>query len=64
VRLLFERSGASQGELMIDGPRVVETEGVFAEGDQPCCPSSLKKTYYVWKSGSLVVSKVELQPAP
>lgn len=63
--LLYERANVAQGEVQLDGPRIVESEGIFGESDQPCCPSSLKKAYYVWKGDGLVVSKVEAAaPAP
>jgi hypothetical protein len=47
---------------MAQGPRLVESEGVYGEADPPCCPSSVKKAYYVWKADGLVVLKVELAP--
>lgn len=62
VEILYERTDVAQGEIRVDGPRLAESEGVFAEGDQPCCPSSLKRTFYVWKGSSLVVSHVESAP--
>lgn len=60
--LLFERTRVAQGELAVQGPMLVETEGVYSDGDAACCPSSTKHTYYVWKGGSLVVSRVEAAP--
>ncbi|MHB0914721.1 MAG: hypothetical protein ACYC5A_05155 [Thermoleophilia bacterium] len=60
---LFEKKGVVQGELAVDGPRLVESEGVYAAEDDACCPSSFKRTYYVWKDGGLVVSSVVAQPA-
>lgn len=60
--LLFERTRVAQGEVAVQGPILVETEGVYNDDDAPCCPSSTKSTYYVWKGGSLVVSRVEAAP--
>ena len=59
---LFERTGLAQGGLSVKGPALVESEGVFAPGDAECCPSSAKRTYYVWKGDALVVSRVEATP--
>jgi len=60
---LFERLGVAAGELQVEGPRLVESEGIYLEADPDCCPSRIKRTYYVWKDGSLVVLKVEAAPA-
>ncbi|MDO8736536.1 MAG: hypothetical protein Q7K29_05570 [Thermoleophilia bacterium] len=60
--LLFERTRVAQGQVAVQGPMLVETEGVYADGDAACCPSSTKRTYFVWKGGSLVVSRVEAAP--
>lgn len=62
VEVLYERTDLAQGGIKVDGPRIVESEGLYGDGDQPCCPSSLKRTFYVWKGGSLVVSRVETAP--
>lgn len=61
--LLFERRGIVQGEVAIDGPRIVESEGIYSARDDACCPASFKRTYYVWKDGGLVASSVVAQPA-
>jgi len=61
-RLLFTQKDVPQGELRTDGPRLVETGGVYAPGDDPCCPSSFKRTYFVWKDGALSESGVEARP--
>lgn len=60
--VLFERTRVAQGEVAVQGPMLVETEGVYDDDDAACCPSSSKRTYYVWKSGGLVVSRVEAAP--
>ena len=60
--VVFERKGISQGELAVDGPRIVETEGLYNAEDAPCCPSSLKRTIFVWKEGALVGTSVLAQP--
>lgn len=60
--LLFERTRVAQGEVAVQGPMLVETEGVYSDGDSACCPSSTKRTYFVWKGGSLVVSRIEAAP--
>lgn len=60
--LLFERTRVAQGEVALQGPMIVETEGVYADGDAACCPSSTKRTFFVWKGGSVVVSRVEAAP--
>lgn len=60
--LLFERTRVARGEVALQGPMLVETEGVYSDGDAACCPSSSKRTYYVWKGGSLVVSRIEAAP--
>ena len=60
---LFERTDVSQGELSVKGPSLVESEGVYAPGDPECCPSSAKRTYYVWKGDSFVVSRIEAAPS-
>lgn len=60
---VYEHTGVPHGEVVIDGPRIVEHEGVYSPDDDPCCPSQVKSTYYVWQGGSLVVSKVEIAPA-
>lgn len=60
--LLFERTRVAQGEVAVQGPMLVETEGVYSDGDAACCPSSTKRTYFVWKGGSLVVSRIEAAP--
>ncbi|MBE0428559.1 MAG: hypothetical protein IBX61_01650 [Thermoleophilia bacterium] len=62
VELFYERSNVAHGELTAAGPQLVEREGVFAEGDAPCCPSSMKETHYVWKGDWLVVSRIETGP--
>ncbi|MEW6020097.1 MAG: hypothetical protein AB1760_18725 [Pseudomonadota bacterium] len=62
IRLIFEHRGVARGQVAVDGPRIVETEAVYAEGDEACCPSSQKRTIYVWKGGTLVVSRVEAAP--
>ncbi len=59
---LFERTRVAQGDLSIKGSMVVEGEGVYAAGDRDCCPSSAKRTYYVWKGNGLVVSRIEATP--
>ena len=59
---LFERTRVAQGELSVKGSMLVESEGVYAAGDQECCPSSAKRTYYVWKGDGLVVSRIEATP--
>jgi hypothetical protein len=61
--MLFERRGVVRGEVTVDGPRIIEAEAVFAPGDEDCCPSQSKRTFYVWKDGSLVESRVEAAPA-
>ena len=60
--LLFERTRVAQGEVTLQGPMLVETEGVYSDGDAACCPSSTKRTFFVWKEGSLVVSRIEAAP--
>jgi len=62
VEILFERTDIAQGEVKVEGPRIIENEGMYTESDQPCCPSSLKRTFYVWKGDTLVVSRVESAP--
>jgi hypothetical protein len=62
VQVLFKRKGVAQGEIRVDGPRIVEQEGLYLPDDGACCPSQLKISYYVWKDGSLVVSSVEQAP--
>ncbi|MHB0866350.1 MAG: hypothetical protein ACYC29_01770 [Thermoleophilia bacterium] len=59
---LFDHGNVARGALEVQGPRLVESEGIYAEGDQPCCPSQMKKTYYVWQGDGLVVSRVEAAP--
>ncbi len=59
---LFERTRVAKGEVMFQGPMLVETEGIYAPGDEECCPSSSKRTYYVWKVDGLVVSRIEAAP--
>ncbi|MHB1390290.1 MAG: MdtA/MuxA family multidrug efflux RND transporter periplasmic adaptor subunit [Thermoleophilia bacterium] len=59
---LFDHGNVAQGALEVQGPRLVESEGVYAAGDQACCPSQMKKTYYVWQGDGLVVSRVEAAP--
>lgn len=61
--LLFERKDVPHGQVLFDGPRIVETEAVYGEGDEPCCPSGQKRTYFVWRDGGLVESRVEAVPA-
>lgn len=60
--VLFERSRLAQGEVSLQGPMLVESEGVYSAGDPDCCPSASKRTVYVWKSGGLVVSRIEAAP--
>jgi len=60
---LFERTRVAKGEIRVQGPMLVESEGVYGAGDSECCPSSLKQTYYVWKGDGLVVPRVEAAPA-
>jgi hypothetical protein len=62
-KVVFARKGVVRGEVTIDGPRIVETEAVYAAGDESCCPSQSKRTLYVWRDGSLVVLRVEAAPA-
>lgn len=62
TELLYDRSSVAQGEVEVQGPRLIESEGMFADGDEPCCPSAIKSTVYVWKGGGLVVSRVESAP--
>lgn len=61
--VLYERRGVVRGEITVDGPRIIEAEAVFAPGDEDCCPSQSKRTFYVWQDGSLVESRVEAAPA-
>ncbi|MFA5801665.1 MAG: hypothetical protein WC911_04225 [Thermoleophilia bacterium] len=63
AEVIFRETGVAQGEATFQGPRLVVTEGVYAPGDPLCCPSSIKLTYYVFKDGALVVSKVEAAPS-
>lgn len=63
AEVIFRETGAAQGEATFQGPRLVVTEGVYAPGDPLCCPSSIKLTYYVFKDGAMVVSKVEAAPS-
>ncbi|MEK6535920.1 MAG: hypothetical protein AABZ63_00330 [Actinomycetota bacterium] len=60
--VLFERSRVVQGEVSVQGPMLVESEGIYSTGDPDCCPSASKRTIYVWKAGSLVVSRIEAAP--
>lgn len=60
--VLFERSRVAQGEVSVQGPMLVELEAVYNTGDPDCCPSASKRTIYVWKAGSLVVSRIEAAP--
>lgn len=60
---LFGRSDIAQGEVRLDGPRIVEQEAAYQPGDPDCCPSRVTTTYYVWKDGSLQASKTEVSPA-
>lgn len=60
--LLFERTGVARGEVAVQGPMLMETEGVYNDGDAACCPTNTRRTYYVWKGGTLVVSGVETAP--
>ena len=59
---LFDRTRVAQGGLSVKGAALVESEGVYAAGDPDCCPSSAKRTYYVWKGDGLVVSRIEATP--
>ncbi|MCL4474115.1 MAG: hypothetical protein M1455_09300 [Actinobacteria bacterium] len=59
---LFERTRVAQGELSVKGSMLVESEGIYAAGDRECCPSSARRTYYVWKGDGLVVSRIEATP--
>ncbi|MFA5809839.1 MAG: hypothetical protein WC935_05835, partial [Thermoleophilia bacterium] len=62
AEVIFRETGVAQGEATFQGPWLVVTEGVYSSGDPLCCPSSVKRTYYVFKDGALVVSKVETAP--
>lgn len=62
VELLYDHANVAHGEIQVDGPRLVESEGVYSDGDASCCPSTIKKTFYVWKGDGLVVSRVESAP--
>ncbi len=61
---LFERQGVAAGEVQVQGPQLVESEGVYAPGDRDCCPSAEKRTYYAWGNGSLTAFKTEAAPPP
>ena len=61
---LLERQGVAAGEVQVQGPQLVESEGVYAPGDRDCCPSAEKRTYYAWASGSLTAFKTEAAPPP
>lgn len=54
---LYERLAITQGELRVDGPMIVEQEAEYQAGDADCCPSRVKTNYYVWKDGSLQLSR-------
>ncbi len=60
---IFEHTAVAHGEISLQGSTVIEKEGIFGSGDADCCPSSTKRTEYVWRDGSLVVSRIEVLPA-
>lgn len=60
---LYERLAVAQGEIRIDGPRIVEQEAEYQQGDADCCPSQAVTNYYVWKNENLQLSKTEATPA-
>jgi hypothetical protein len=61
--VIFRETGVAQGAATFQGSWLIVTEGIYASGDPLCCPSSVKRTYYVFKDGALVVSKVEAAPS-
>ena len=60
---LFERTRVAKGEVAVQGPMLVESEGIYSAGDAECCPSGSKRTFYVWKGDGLVVSRIEGAPS-
>ena len=64
VEVIFRETGVAQGAATFQGPWLIVTEGIYASGDPLCCPSAVKRTYYVFKDGALVVSRVEAAPSP
>ncbi len=62
-RELFSRKGVLQGEVEVAGPRIVESEGLYGEGDAPCCPSRTKHSFYAWERGALTLVSTEVSPA-
>jgi hypothetical protein len=62
VSLFESRKQIAQGRIRIEGPRVVEDEGVYAPGDAACCPSSFQRIYYTWQGDKLVGSQPQGVP--
>jgi len=65
---LFERRGVSHGQVELGKlpQSFVETEAVYLPTDPNCCPSSLKKTTYLWSAGAgaFIVAATETVPSP
>jgi hypothetical protein len=48
--------------VQVENGLIVETSGIYGPEDPNCCPSSLKKTYYVWDGQDFQISASEIIP--
>jgi hypothetical protein len=53
--LLMAQAEDTSIEAIVEDGHLVTTEGIFAEGDPMCCPSTIRHKTYAWNGTALVV---------
>jgi hypothetical protein len=65
LKALFSDAPAGgEARVAVAAGRLVETLPVYAEGDPPGFPSSIKNIFYAWKDGRFVVDHEEIVSGP
>jgi len=65
LKALFSDAPAGgEVRVAVTGGQLVETLPVYAEGDVPGFPSSVKNIYYAWKDDRFVVDREEVVGGP
>jgi hypothetical protein len=57
-----DRSSRHGLNVQVENGLIVETSGIYGPEDPNCCPSSLRKTYYVWDGHEFQISASEIIP--